>query len=471
MNRQEYERLRKAYQEKKRRNRQRRKVLIGVTAVLLLGCFVWIIGSWWKGRSKPSEGEISGTPGAPTQIVRLTDTPVPTLTPTNTPSPTPTPTPLPKVVSLVAVGDNLFDWDILEDGYLGDGKFSFAGYYENIEPYVRMADYAVINQETPLGGDGGYSASGTEIDYIKQKNRWGSYHGYATFNTPYEAAEEFMKAGFNVVTSATNHSSDYGYKAIQATMDFWKKYPEMTVLGMHDSAESQEKITVVEKYGIRIAFLNYTYDVNLSTALKEAPYSIDVLEANRVKSDVQRAKEMADFVVVFPHWGTEYSLSVSSYQKEWTKKFAEYGVDVVIGAHPHICEPMEIVTRPDGGKMPVYYSLGNFLSIFKNADCELEGMAYVEFYKDGDTKYIKESTIIPLVNHYNYDGTRFRSRCHFTVYALQDYSDALASEHGCLKFGDGKGFSRSRMEKLAVQLWGDNIKVVDWSKVDEMQSR
>lgn len=117
--------------------------------------------------------------------------------------------------------------------------------------------------------------------------------------------------------------------------------------------------------------------------------------------------------------------------------------------------------------MPVYYSLGNFLSIFKSADCELEGMAYVEFYKDGNQKYVKESTVIPLVNHYNYDGSRFRSRCNFTVYALQDYTLGLAAEHGCLKFGDGKGFSRDRMVNLAQKLWGENIKTVDWTVTTE----
>ena len=126
---------------------------------------------------------------------------------------------------------------------------------------------------------------------------------------------------------------------------------------------------------------------------------------------------------------------------------------------------MEIVTRPDGGEMPVYYSLGNFISIFKSADCELGGMAYVEFCKDPEKgAYIKESTVIPLVNHYSYDGSRFRSRCNFTVYALQDYTEELAKAHGCLKFSDGKSFSLSRMQKLSEQLWAGHIKTVDWSK-------
>ena len=476
MDRAEYERKRREYLAKKRRNKKIRVILRWIAllfvVVAVVACLINFIGK----NSKEPTDKSKVTP-APTSRPVATDTPTPTEEVPPTPTSTPTPTPTPNFVSMVAVGDNLYDWDMLEDGdqrkgKVGDGQFDFSGWYDNIKPYVRMADFAVINQETPLGGDNGYTGSDKELEFIGSRNRWGSYHGYATFNTPYEAAEEFVKAGFNVVTSATNHSSDHGYKAIQKTLEYWRtEHPEVTVVGIHDSQESRDTITVLEKYGIKIAILNYTYGLNLTTATKEAPYSVDILDAKRVKSDVEKAKQIADFVVVFPHWGKEYELSVIDDQKVWTKRFAEYGVDAVIGAHPHICEPMEIVTRPDGGTMPVYYSLGNFISIFKNADCELEGMAYLEFVKDGDNKYIRESTVIPLVNHYNYDKSRFRSRCNFTVYALQDYTEELEKQHGCLMFGEGKKFSKKRMEDLAKQLWGDKIKVVDWNNINGISTR
>ena len=470
MDRNEYERKKKAYLAMKRRNRKIRRIVTWIALILIVVCLFLVIKSFFGGSNGGGSGDTpsgteKATPGG--KKPKGTDTP----TPSPSPSPTPTPSPTPNVVSLVAVGDNLYDWDMLEDGYLGEGKFDFSGYYDNIAPYAKMADFAVINQETPLGGDGGYNSSGTEVDYIKQRNRWGSYHGYATFNTPNEVAIEFMKAGFNVVTCATNHTSDYGIDALHATLNFWKNYPDVTVLGIHDSQASQDTITVVEKYGIRIAMLNYTYGLNIDTAIKAEPYSIDLLTEAKVKRDVEIAKTMSDFVVVFPHWGTEYSLSVSGYQKDWAKRLASYGVDVVIGAHPHICEPMEIIDRPDGGKMAVYYSLGNFLSMFKTANCELEGMAYVEFFKDGDTKYVKETTIIPLVNHFSYDGSRFRSRYDFTVYALQDYTEELAKAHGCLAFGDGKGFSLSKMQLLSEQLWAGHIKTVDWNSINGMATR
>ena len=475
MNREEYERKKREYLAKKRRNRKIQVILRWIVLILvIIGLIVWIVSALGNDKKTPSGAGTSTS--RPVTVPGATDTPTPSPSLSPTPSMTPTPTPTPNFVSMVAVGDNLYDWDMLEagdekNGTVGDGKFDFTGWYDNIAPYVKMADLAVINQETPLGGDNGYQSSGKEVDFIEQKNRWGSYHGYSTFNTPYEVADEFTRIGFNVVTSATNHTSDYGYLAIQKTLEYWKQHPEITVLGIHDSEESRKKITVVEKYDIKIALLNYTYGLNIKTALKEAPYSVDVLDTKRVKDDVERAKQLADFVVVFVHWGEEYKLEPNDFQKDWAKRFAQYGVDAVVGAHPHICEPMEMITRPDGVQMPVYYSLGNFISIFKSADCELGGMAYLEFYKDENSKYVRESSVIPLVNHFNYDGRRFRSRYNFTVYALQDYTEELGKEHGCLKFGDGRGFSKKRMEDLAKQLWGDRIKVIDWNNSNGISTR
>lgn len=443
---------------KQRRQRQRKAAIIlcGIAAALLFVGFLI-----WKGLFADNGDGPSVTPTMPAPTATSTPTP----SPSPSPSPSPTPTPTPNVVSMVAVGDNLYDWSMLEDGYNRDDKtFDFSHNYDYIKRYAEMADFAVVNQETPLGGDGGYTASGSELKYIGEKARWGSYHGYAQFNTPDEVGHELVKAGFNVVTSATNHTSDHGWKALKNTLEFWKQYPDVTVLGIHESEEDRDTIRVLRKYDISIAVLNYTYGLNLDTALKEAPYSIDQLSKDRVTADVAKAKEMADFVVVFVHWGEEYQMKQNGYQKDYTKLFLKLGVDAVVGAHPHICQPMEWLTGEDGHKMVVYYSLGNFLSMFKNTECELEGMAYLEFYKEGDEKEVREGSIIPLVNHWNYDSSFYRNRRNFRVYALQDYTDELGEQHGALHYGEGKKrFSRAYMEELAKSLWGDNIKTVDWS--------
>jgi len=262
---------------------------------------------------------------------------------------------------------------------------------------------------------------------------------------------------------ATNHASDFGYIAIKNTLlQMRERHPDVPVLGLHDSEEDQKKITVVEKNGISIALLNYTYGTNTTSAVNEAGWwCIDYLTKDRVTSDVQRAKEMADFVVVFPHWGEEYQLEPNWYQKDYVNLFLELGVDAVVGAHPHCGQPMQWYTREDGSKMVVYYSLGNFLSIFRDFSCELEGMAYLQFYKDENGKHIEEGTIIPLVNHWIHDTSVFGSRTGYRVYALQDYTEELANSHGT-RYYNGNGFTLNYLKDLAARLWGENIKTVDF---------
>ncbi len=477
MDRQEYERKKKAYLAMKRRNRKIRRIVAWVAVILIAVCLFLVIKSFFGdsnggGSGETPSGSGSLTPGG--KKPKGTDTP----SPSPSPSPTPTPSPTPNVVSMVAVGDNLYDWYMLEDGYNRENKtFDFSHNYDYISQYVRMADFAVVNQETPLGGDEGYVGDDWEQKYFGSRTIWGSYHGYASFNTPDEVGHQLVKAGFNIITMATNHSSDHGYKAVQNSVLFWRNnYPDVTLLGIHDSDADQKKITVVEKYGIKIALLNYTYGLNKGSATNEAPYSIDVLEEARVRNDIARAKDMADFVVVFPHWGIEYEMnSLDEKQRRFTKIFLECGVDAVVGAHPHICQKMEWLTGEDGHRMVVYYSLGNFISIFKQSECNLEGMAYLEFYKEGDKKEVREGTIIPLVNHWEYCntpiGTGVNNGKNFRVYALQDYSEELAKQHGCRQYGKGSSFTYAYMQKLATQLWGDNIKVVDWNDINGIKLR
>jgi len=470
---------REQYLQYKKRKRKQKKILV---VLLVFGIILLLAVSVIKGintalknagKNKPTKTTVTPMPER-TPTPKATATPSPS--PSPSPSPTPTPTPTPNVVSMIAVGDNLYDWYLLEDGYnREDGTFDFSHNYDYIKKYVQMADFAVVNQETPIGGDEGYVGDSWEEKYFGNRQMWGSYHGYASFNTPDEVGHELVKAGFNIITMATNHSSDHGYKAIQKSIEFWRtNYPDVTLLGIHDSVEDQNKISVVEKYGIRIALLNYTYGLNKKSATEEAAYSVDILKEDRVRGDIARAKEMADFVVVFPHWGEEYAMDeLNSTQKKYTKIFLECGVDAVVGAHPHIGQTMEWLTGADGHKMVVYYSLGNFISNFKEADCNVEGMAYLEFYKDENGCSLREGSMIPIINHWEYsseklgDKGKTKQGKNYCVYALQDYTEELAKGHGCTKYSNGKSFSYSRIYKVAEKLWGNYIKIVDWSGAEE----
>ena len=269
----------------------------------------------------------------PVPEATLTPTPTSTPTPTNTPTPTLTPTPTPKPsVTLTMVGDILLHTRIHEYSRQEDGTYNFDAIFANTAEQIAEADLALVNQEVIIGG--------AEL----------GVSGYPSFNAPYEVGDALVKAGFDVALHATNHALDKGKKGVLNCIAFWEEnHPEIGVLGIHDSAEDQEELYIIEIEGIRIAILNYTYGTNGISMPKDMPYAVDMLTEDAVIEDLKRAKEQADFVIVCPHWGTEYRLTPDKSQKKWTQLFLEYGVDLVLGTHPHVIEPIELLTNEETG--------------------------------------------------------------------------------------------------------------------------
>lgn len=380
---------------------------------------------------------ISATP-APV----LTSTPVPTVTPvpTLTPTPSPSPTPTPCQLTLLAVGDDLVHGSTLNGGLQEDGSYDFNGFYQYLTEEISAADLAIINQETILGG--------AEF----------AYSGYPRFNTPDVMGDAIVNAGFDIVLHATNHTMDKGAKGVENCMNYWKtSHPEITVLGIHASTEAQNTIPVVEKNSIRIAMLNYTYGLNGIPLPEDKNYLVTLLTwSNRdyIRSQIRQAKELSDFVIVFPHWGTEYVYEPDKNQLFWTELFAEEGVDLVIGAHPHVLEPVEWVERPDGGSMLVFYSLGNFISGQIEAPRLLGGMAELTLTKTEDGIRITEAGVVPVITHYSDhvgDGT-------YATYRLSDYTEELVQLHGIHKRAEESVFTLEDTWALAREILGSFLK-------------
>lgn len=336
-------------------------------------------------------------------------------------------------VSLVAVGDNLMHDTVIDGGLQPDGTYNYDSYFQNIKPDIEQADVAIINQETILGGASlGYS-------------------GYPCFNSPQEMGDTLVRMGFDVVQQASNHSMDKGYQGIQNAIDYWKtSHPEIMTLGLNETPEEQNEISVMEKNGIKMAFLNYTYGLNGIPLPEDKPYLVDMLDKEKMAQDIAKAKTMADVVIVLPHWGTEYVYEPDSMQQEYTTFFAEQGVDIVIGTHPHVVEPVEWVTRPDGKQMLVYYSLGNLISCQDRTPRMLGGMARITIQKTGEEISITNAGITPLVTHYE-----SRSNWNFGVYKLNEYTQELASRHGMRRHDSS--FSLEELNSLAQQVLGDFI--------------
>lgn len=334
-------------------------------------------------------------------------------------------------VSLVMVGDVLLHTPVAESGRKEDGSYEFHQLFEHVDA-IRQADIAIANQEVIIGGE--------ELGIT----------GYPCFNAPYELGDALSDAGFDIILHATNHALDKGRSGLVNCLDYWKtQHPDMTVLGIHDSQESQNDICIYEKNGIRIAFLNYTYGTNGIALPADMPYGIDYLEEDKVISDLQQAEEQADFTVVCPHWGTEYELAPTEEQKYWAEIFAENGADLVIGTHPHVIEPVE--WYGEAQKMLVYYSLGNFVNWTSDsgsgiANRMVGGMAEVTLAREEDGQVrIQDYDVEPLVSDLK-EGVG-----GVTVYPLSDYTEEMAEQNEIRK--QDPDFSLQYCKDLCEHVW------------------
>ena len=358
-------------------------VLIPVIAAILVVCTLAVTGRIAK-KSDEASPTATQTKAAVSQEEKAQDT----------------------KVTLVAVGDNLIHNTLVAAGEQEDGTLDYSSFYENINPYIKAADIAVINQETMLGGS----------DF--------EYSGYPMFNTPWEVGEAAINAGFDVFTCATNHSMDVGSAGIEKELEFFSNHPEVTHIGTNASEEEYNSITYLEKNDLTFALLNYTYGTNGISIPEDKPYIINKLSKDKVKKDITEARKNADVVIVFPHWGTENSHSVNDQQKEYVKLFSELGVDIVIGTHPHVLQEVEWVENADTGKkMLVYYSIGNFISHQVNLPQMCGGMAEITIERKGDEIEITNAKLAPVIDYYKRSGDGYK----FSVYKLSDYTDDLAS--------------------------------------------
>ena len=340
----------------------------------------------------------------------------------------------PSYVSLVAVGDNLMHYDVSMSGWQPDGSYNYDYNFAYVKDIVQAADLAVINQECVIGGD-----------------EWG-IRDYPCFNVRTEVAAAIANAGFDVVLAATNHVLDIGKVGSLYMVNFFRtNYPQLTLLGIHDSWETRDEIHVIERNGIRIGMINYTDILNCKGDYDaDGQYLVDMLDYDRLATLIQRTKEASDFVIVFPHWGTEYNLGTDDSQAEQAAFLAAQGVDLVIGTHPHVVEPIDYIDRPDGGKMLIYYSLGNFQSLQRKEATLLGGMAKVTIKKDFKGARIVDFNMETLVTDYRLGGVRVTDYFDIiTTYPWSKYSRAIAESS---KIGDGNAnFNLDYMFQLQAE--------------------
>lgn len=339
-------------------------------------------------------------------------------------------------ITLIMVGDMLMHTPVNESGVGEDGTVNFDHLFTYTKDAIARADIAIVNQETILAGP--------EL----------GISGYPRFNTYQELGDALVNAGFDVILHATNHSMDKGKEGVLTCLSFWEeKYPEIAVLGMQDTAEEQEEIYVYEQYGMRIAILNYTYGTNGIPLPEDMPYAVNLLDKEKIAADVAKAKELADFVVLCPHWGTEYVLTESKSQRRWAEFFLECGVDLVIGTHPHVIEPVELFSDDAGNEMLVYYSLGNYVNATSSKLPDsgirmLGAMATVTLSRnDAGEVYIKEYGAEPMVTYVSADKEEI------AVYPMEMFTDEMAESSHTVKIDTD--FSPAYLQEIWQQVFGD----------------
>ncbi|MFV0401367.1 MAG: CapA family protein [Oscillospiraceae bacterium] len=315
-------------------------------------------------------------------------------------------------VSMAAVGDNLIHDVIYWQAKQQDGSYDFTALYEHVAPLIEEADLAVINQETPMAE--------------------GEPSSYPMFNTPSVMAAHLRNIGFDVLSVSNNHMLDQGSEGLAQTIRRIRDTEGLTQCGAHLDSSEWEQIPIVEKNGIRIAFLGFTQHTNGINPLAERadmiPYTDNTEE---LELQISLAREQADAVIVSVHWGDEGSLQPNAYQKELAQAIADLGADVILGTHPHVLQPVETLERADGGSCTVLYSLGNFVSAQVGTANLVGAIAHFTLVKEGDEPVRVEGlTFTPLVTHY---GSGYSA---LTVYPLSDYTAELAAGHGMRAMGN-----------------------------------
>ena len=256
--------------------------------------------------------------------------------------------------TMVMVGDNLIHSSIYKDAYLGNNNYDFTKMYSLIKPIVSTYDIAYYNQETILGGK--------EL----------GLSDYPTFNSPYEVGDAMIDAGFNLVSLATNHTLDKGEQAVINSRNYWNKQENVLAVGSYTSNEERNTIKIMEKNNITYTMLNYTYGTNGIKVPAGKEYLVNIWPVTgtnpdtdtayqnykeQVKKDIEQVRDKVDVLIVAMHWGVEYKEEPTIYQKDMASFLASLNVDIIIGTHPHVIQPIEWINDTI-----VFYSLGNFIS-------------------------------------------------------------------------------------------------------------
>ncbi|MCI7710854.1 MAG: CapA family protein [Helicobacter sp.] len=327
-------------------------------------------------------------------------------------------------LKIVMVGDALLHKSVYDDAFK-QGRYDFAPMLESIAPLVESYDVRFYNQETILGG--------TQLGLST----------YPNFNSPQEFGDAMLALGFNLVSLANNHTLDRGEKGVRAMLEYWRtkehSISDLLTAGSYESKQSRAMPRIMHKNGITYTMLAYTYGTNGIPLPEGKEYLVNVYTKQMLLEDIKAVRDKVDVLIVSMHWGIEYETTPSKEQREFARLLANNGVDIIIGNHPHVIQPIEIIDNTF-----VAYSLGNFISGQKGLAKNIGALIGLSLHKTKEGKIIFDNIESELIYTHSTQGKNIRlypfSKLNETL--LPNYK-AIQKEYNAILFSEFKPKSKS----------------------------
>lgn len=320
-------------------------------------------------------------------------------------------------------GDMLIHSDVYPQARTAEGGYDFNHMLDGVRPYLQNADITTANMEVPVASaDFGFS-------------------GYPSFNCPPQVIDALKTAGVDIVNNGTNHSMDRlaaGVKSSTANI----AAAGMPYAGSFASAEDKASPRIIERNGVKVGFLSYTYGTNGIPVPADQPYLVNLIDLDVIEAEVKELKPQVDMVIVIMHAGEEYEFFPNDYQRSIVNAAMAAGATFVLGGHPHVVQPME--RTPGGGG--VWYSHGNFLSGQLDTANRVGGIGEFTFHKMSDGNVVLGKM-------------RFMPTYTTNPYQGKPYGVVPLPEAGQLGLVDAADWKRQLVERMGSM---SDVEVVDY---------